>query len=130
MIILDTDHCIELLRGNKRVLAARSKNQESVGITWMTAGELFYGAAKSKDPAGNWSLVEAFLLTVEIKFPTIKTMQLFGEIKARLSLDGNNLPDADLLISASAIEGGHTLVTGNTRHFQRIDGLSIDNWLK
>jgi predicted nucleic acid-binding protein len=36
--------------------------------------------------------------------------------------------DADLIIAATAIEHGRTLVTGNTSHFQWVPGLQIDNW--
>jgi tRNA(fMet)-specific endonuclease VapC len=130
VIILDTDHCVEVLRGNKRVVAARMKRPEAVAVTWMTVGELYYGAAKSKDPYGNFSLVDAFLLTVEIMFPTIKSMRLFGEVKARLSKEGSNLADADLLIAAAALETGSVLVTGNIRHFERVPGVKLENWTK
>jgi tRNA(fMet)-specific endonuclease VapC len=130
VIILDTDHCVEILRGNKRVIAARKKRPEAVSVTWMTVGELYYGAAKSKDPDENGSLVEAFLLTVDVSFPTVRTMRLFGEVKARLSLDGLNLPDADLLIAASALETNSMLVTGNARHFEKIAGVRMESWIK
>ena len=37
--------------------------------------------------------------------------------------------EMDMMIAASAISGGYTLVTNNTRHFARIDGLTLDNWV-
>ena len=130
MIIIDTDHCVEILRGNKKVVSARMKRPETVSVTWMTVGELYYGAAKSKDPDGNFSLVDAFLLTVEVRFPTMKSMRLFGEVKARLAREGVNLADADLLIAAVALETGSALVTGNTRHFERVPGVILENWTR
>lgn len=36
--------------------------------------------------------------------------------------------DADLLIAATALEHGRTLVTGNTSHFAWIPGLPLDDW--
>ena len=39
------------------------------------------------------------------------------------------LLDMDMLIAASAIAGGFVLVTNNVRHFQRINGLVVENWV-
>lgn len=39
------------------------------------------------------------------------------------------LLDTDMLIAASAMAGGFVLVTNNVRHFQRIDGLVVENWV-
>jgi predicted nucleic acid-binding protein len=36
--------------------------------------------------------------------------------------------DGDYLIAAFCIVKDYTLVTGNTRHFERIDGLKYVNW--
>ena len=36
--------------------------------------------------------------------------------------------DADLVIAATALEYGRTLVTGNTAHFQWVPGLKLANW--
>lgn len=41
-----------------------------------------------------------------------------------------SLMDADILISASAMSNGFTLITNNEKHFKRIAGLRIENWLK
>ncbi|MCK6627997.1 MAG: hypothetical protein L6R45_22815 [Anaerolineae bacterium] len=37
--------------------------------------------------------------------------------------------DADILIAGIALAGGYTLVTQNVKHFQRITGLKVENWL-
>ena len=51
MILLDTDICIELLRGNAKVIDKRQGYDEKVAISFMSVAELFYGAEKS-DSAG------------------------------------------------------------------------------
>lgn len=43
---------------------------------------------------------------------------------------GITLGDADLRIAAIALARGLTVVTGNVRHFQRVPGLPIENWLE
>jgi tRNA(fMet)-specific endonuclease VapC len=56
--------------------------------------------------------------------------QHFGEQKALLEAGGRRLADADLLIASIARSRGAVLVTGNRRHYQRIDGLAIEDWIR
>lgn len=52
-----------------------------------------------------------------------------AEIYADLYRHGQPIGDADILIAATALTGGYTVTTNNTRHFSRIPGLALDNWL-
>lgn len=52
-----------------------------------------------------------------------------SEIYAELRTRGRLLPDADILIAATAIENGLVLATNNLSDFSRISGLSCDNWV-
>lgn len=56
--------------------------------------------------------------------------EMFGKIKATLEKDGNIIDDADLFIAACAMSNDAVLVTNNEKHFKRIKGLKLDNWLK
>ena len=51
-----------------------------------------------------------------------------AEIYADLRCAGKPIDDADLLIAAFCIVGDYILVTNNTRHFERIEGLQVVNW--
>ena len=53
----------------------------------------------------------------------------YGEIRAQLERQGTMLGDADLCIASIALARDLTIVTGNVRHFQRVPGLSVENWL-
>ncbi|MDQ3621226.1 MAG: type II toxin-antitoxin system VapC family toxin [Verrucomicrobiota bacterium] len=128
MKILDTDTCIAILRGDAGVIERRRQTPERVVTTWITAGELFYGAAKSLDPAGNRALVERFLDTLSVLVPDSITAQFFGALKAALESEGRRLADADLWIGAIARAHRAVVVTGNTRHFSRITGVQLENW--
>ena len=66
MILLDTDVCVELLRGNKKVIQKRKEEDDSVAVSFMTLAELFYGAEKSSHPGKNIVLIEQFILTVTV----------------------------------------------------------------
>jgi predicted nucleic acid-binding protein len=57
-------------------------------------------------------------------------MKRFGRLKARLEQSGVPLADADLFIAATALETCTLLVTGNTRHFGRIEEMTLADWIK
>ena len=128
MMIIDTDVCIELLSGNGAVIERRRRYGGAVAVSFMTAAELFFGAANSSDPAANESIVDQFLLSVLVVQPDLAILRLFGTIKAELQRDGTPVADADIFIAATVLSRGARLVTGNTRHFERISGVVMENW--
>ncbi|MEM9557632.1 MAG: type II toxin-antitoxin system VapC family toxin [Acidobacteriota bacterium] len=129
LYLLDTDVCIEILRGNREVIERRAQTAGRVVTTWITAAELSYGAAKSRDPEGNARAAAAFLSTLGILGLDQRSSFFFGQLKARLERAGQRLADADLLIAAIALAHDATVVTGNLRHFGRIDGLACSDWI-
>lgn len=130
MKLLDTDVCIEILRGNPQVLERRQATPDRVATTWITACELAYGAANSRAPEQNQILVTEFLSTLPILDFNLPTALLFGRHKARLRGLGTTVADADLMIAAMALAQGATLVTGNTRHYERFDDLRLEDWIR
>ncbi len=130
MILLDTDICIELLRGNFNVIERRQGYDEKVAISFMTVAELFYGAEKSNDIGKNTNLIAEFLLTVEIIHSDLEILIKFGKLKALLGKAGKILSDADIFIAATAIVKCKMLITGNVKHFKRIEELRIENWIQ
>jgi tRNA(fMet)-specific endonuclease VapC len=128
MILLDTDVCVELLKGNKRILQRREQYDDPVGVCFMTIAELYYGAEKSKDPGKNTETIEKLLLSVEIVQTDLPILKRFGMIKAQLQKKGEPIADADILIASATLEKAEKLITGNTKHFERIPGLSLESW--
>jgi tRNA(fMet)-specific endonuclease VapC len=128
--ILDTDVCMEILRGNREVIPRRSVVADSIATTWITAAELYYGAAKSKAPENNRILVSDFLTTVEELDLDLAAVQRFGSLKADLERRGRRLADADLFIASVALSRGAILVTGNHAHYARIPDLQLEDWLR
>jgi tRNA(fMet)-specific endonuclease VapC len=128
--VLDTDVCIEILRGNRRVLEVRRQTPVPVGTTWINACELSYGAANSREPERNQTLVTELLASLPILDFTLTASHLYGTHKARLRRAGTAPADADLMIAAIVLAHGAELVTGNRRHFERIDGLRIEDWIR
>ncbi len=66
MILLDTDTCIEIFKGNQRVIDKRLLTDDRIAISFMTVGELYYGAEKSKNPLKNKHVVDEFILSVDV----------------------------------------------------------------
>ncbi len=130
MRILDTDTCIEILRGNQKVIEMRRNVMDAVYTTWITASELYYGAAKSSKPGGNRALVDLFLDSLAVLGIRRYSAQYFGVLKAELEAHGKRLTDADLWIASITREQHAILVTGNRRHYDRIEGLPIENWIQ
>jgi tRNA(fMet)-specific endonuclease VapC len=128
MILIDTDICIELLKGNKRILQRRDQYDGPVGVCFMTIAELYYGAEKSKDPSKNIDTIEKLLITLEIVHTDIAILKRFGMIKAHLQKQGEPIADADILIASATLEKAERLITGSTKHFERIAGLALENW--
>lgn len=130
MKILDTDVGIEILRGNVRVIERRRRTPDEVATTWITACERVYGAAQSRAPEPNRTLVAAFLATLPMLEWDWAAAERFGRLKADLERAGTLLADADLLIATITLARGAGRVTGNRRHYERIPELSIEDWIR
>ena len=130
MTLIDTDIYIEILRGNKSVLNKRKKVDDILAVAFMTAAELYYGVQKSTNPVQNSLLIDEFLLTMNIIQTDIPILKTYGELKAQLEGRGFLLADADLLIAATALIKCGKLITGNIKHYNRIEELKIENWIR
>lgn len=93
--------------------------------------ELRQGTERMPDPVAAWALVERAILRnlTVIDFGRKEALRA-GDIDARLGRRGLTPPRIDLLIGATAIEHGLTLVTGNVRDFREMESLRIENWFE
>jgi tRNA(fMet)-specific endonuclease VapC len=93
------------------------------------AHELWYGVAKSGREAQNANRLAAFLNgAVEVLEYSERDAQVAGEIRAELERQGRRIGDYDTLIAGQAVARGMVLVTANTREFERIRGLTVEDW--
>lgn len=130
MILLDTDTCVELLRGSAKVFHRLSEYPGEAAVCFMTMAELYYGAENSRDPERNRLLVEKFLLAYPVLHSEPAILRRFGELKARMKSENHMVPDADILIASTALEKAEALVTGNAKRFNRIPDLRLENWIR
>jgi tRNA(fMet)-specific endonuclease VapC len=129
MKLLDTDHCIAILR-KKLDLGERVSPDEELATTAISVAELTHGANRSSRREDNLARLEV-LLSALIIIPFDEAAgRRFGILKAELEARGEPLDDLDLQIASIAIENNFPLVTNNSKHFKRVDGLQLLNWME
>ena len=134
MYLFDTDIITNIFKPqpNKNIVNALSTTPDKhQHISTITVFEIVYGAMKSNRPAYHLNNLEQILLpAVIIVGFDAKAAYVCGRLRADLEKTGQPLPLADLEIASIAIANGLTLVTGNTKHFMRIEELKTENWLQ
>jgi len=129
MFLLDTDTVIFNMKGNANVQKnLRRHINDSVSISVITLMELYYGARKSQKVSTNLAKIKILEQSIETLPIGLESTEIFGILKAQLEIAGNRLDDFDLIIASCAMSRNLTLVTNNTKHFQRIEGLKLVNW--
>lgn len=94
----------------------------------MVVGELYFGVEKSLNKEKNLRLLNELMGVIPSVQTSDEIMRKYGKLRADMEIDGTRIDDADLLIAATALTLHVPLVTGNTRHFQRIEDLNVENW--
>ena len=128
VFVLDTDHCVAVLRGQLH-LADKVGPDEELAVTAITLGELIWGARRSRKVEENLDAIRRLLESVRVLSLDREAAERFGNLKAGLEAEGAPLGDFDLLIASIALVHDATLVTHNFRHFSRIEGLKLADWL-
>ena len=126
--LLDTNACIALLNDTSPPLAARLRRctPADVGLPAPVAYELYYGACKSRHARRNLELLDR--MAFEIVPFDAGDARVAGAIRAELEAGGQPIGPYDLLIAGQARARALTLVTANSREFERVDGLECEDW--
>lgn len=128
--LLDTNICIYYLKGkfalDKKIATIGSQN---CAISEITVAELLYGAQYSQNPSKNLSTVQNFIKYLHI-VPIFDCLPIYAEQKAKLRQMGKLVSDFDLLIAATAVAHRMIMVTNNTKEFERIERIVIQNWVE
>ena len=128
MRILDTDHCVAILRKSLD-LRDHVPADEELFITSITVAELIHGAYRSLHREDNLTRLEVLFAALTI-LPFDETVaRRFGQLKAELEERGQPLDDLDLQIASIAIHHNLSLATNNTKHFKRVKELKLENWI-
>lgn len=98
-------------------------------ISSISVAELVFGAENSQNPVQNMKVIEDFLSRLQILDYGIESAMQYGSIKAHLRKMGTPIGENDLHIAAHARSKGLILVTNNTKEFERVPALQLENWV-
>lgn len=133
MLLLDTNICIAALKGDRRVLAKLVQNVGRIYLGMLVVAELQFGIEKLADEnyaRERRAKLQHFIDTTDgIVELSSNVIPLYARIRADLEALGTPIGPHDLWIAAQAIYEGATLVSANTREFERIPRLRLQNWL-
>lgn len=128
--MLDTNVCIDYLKGNSEKIRDRiiSAPEDTLCISAITFSELMFGVENSSNREKNLVALNFFLLKIDIVPYDDQAAAAYGEIRKQLKQEGNLIGGMDMLIAAHARASDSVLVTHNTREFNRVQGLRIEDW--
>ena len=128
--LLDTNTCIRYLNG--RSLQIRTKLPtiplQDVGVSIITKAEMYYGSAKSQTPERSREKQVEFLKTTQTVLFDERSALIYGDIRAHLDKQGTPIGSNDLLIASISLAYDLILVTHNTREFNRVPNLKLEDW--
>ncbi len=128
--LLDTNTIIRYLNGRAPNIRGKLRTIpfRDIGISTIVLAELRYGAAKGKKPAQTRTNQDQLLRQLTLVPFDEAAAETYGTIRAELERQGTPIGPNDLLIGATALAHQLILVTHNTREFQRIAGLTLEDW--
>ena len=128
--LLDTDACIEVLRGNPKAVARLAAGApDDYGVSTVTIFELMAGAERCRHPAAETSKVDLILEPMHILPFDTDSAREAARIRWALERVGRPIGPYDLMLAAQAIVVDVPLVTHNRAEFARVPGLRLEDWL-
>lgn len=129
--MLDTDISSYLIKKRDPTLQARLAKVAvaDVCISSITKAELLYGVVRSSNKRVNRLAVDEFLRYVRVLAWDDEAAEHYAEIRFALETAGTPIGNLDTMIAAHARSCRVAVVTNNERHFRKVTGLRVDNWL-
>jgi tRNA(fMet)-specific endonuclease VapC len=128
--LLDTNICIYIAKHNPpavREQFARHVASE-LAMSVITLGELRFGAEKSHSRERATAVIQQLEALISPRALPEAAGEHYGQIRAVLQREGRVIGNNDLWLAAHARAEGWILVTNNTREFERVPGLQVENW--
>lgn len=127
--LLDTNTCVYAIKRQARVIdRLQGLSPDELAITAITLAELWFGALKSSRPESTRSSVDAFLAPFEVLTFDREAADAYAEVRLSLERAGRRIGERDLLIASIARSRALTVVTHNVREFDRVPGLTVEDW--
>lgn len=129
--LLDTNICIYLIKERPPEVLARFQQiqMKQIYIPTIVIFELYYGIEKNNSQKRNLAALEKFIAPFSVVDFTFDAAKKAAQIRSDLEKQGKPIGAYDLQIAACALSLNMTLLTNNTREFERIHGLKFENWV-
>ena len=129
--ILDTDICSYILKQKPLSVLEKFKQvgPEKICISVITYSELMFGAEKTKSQKINKEVINHFASLISILDWDVQAAIEYGTTRNILETQGLPIGNMDLMIAAHAKSKNLILVTNNNKHFSKVSGLIIENWI-
>lgn len=101
----------------------------NVYLSDIVAGELAFGWENSDDPAATKRKMEQYISHFPRLSTDTATTKIYGQLRKTLQSRGTPIGMNDFWIAAQALAHKMILVTRNTREFERVAGLTLENWV-
>jgi tRNA(fMet)-specific endonuclease VapC len=128
--LLDTDVCIDYLRGSNPVVRDRllACSPNDACLCSVVKAELLFGAHNSQKVAANLRRLRDFFEPFQSVYFDDGAAEAYGSLRSHLRREGSEIGSNDLMIAAIAVALGLTLVTHNRSEFERVPGLRLAEW--
>lgn len=129
--MLDTDTSSYIIREKPASVRERFKQIDSqqICISVVTYAELIYGVKRSSSSKVNRPIIENFARHLVIQHWDESAADYYATIRTYLESSGKPIGGMDTQIAAHALSLDAVLVTNNTRHFERVPDLKLENWV-
>ena len=130
--LLDTNIVSYYLRRASPALEAKlseALKHHNAAISVITRAELRYGQAGMTAEDRRRGLIDSFFLRLPSLEWSVQASDIYGTLKDKLKRQGTPIGDMDTLIAAHALAEKLILVTHNTKHFDKVPGLKLEDWM-
>ena len=128
--LLDTNICIYIINNKPPHVFEKFKQYQlgQLSISSISASELAFGVEKSGS-LRNKNALDKFLAPLDVLPYDESAIWHYAKLRQSLQSKGQMIGSLDMLIAAHALALDTVLVTNNTKEFERIDGLKLENWV-
>ncbi len=129
--LLDTNICIYLIKKHPPEVLARFQQIQlkQLHISTVTLFELYYGIEKNNSQQRNLAALKNFIAPLTIVDFTLDAATKAAKIRSDLQKQDLPIGAYDTQVAAIALSCNMTLLTNNTREFERVNGLKLENWV-
>lgn len=131
LYLLDTNIVSYFVKGNHPNLSARMKlafNKQDIAISAITRAEIRYGQSLMVANDKRHNTLNLLLNELPTLPWTTEVADRYGQIKGQLQRQGSPIGEMDTQIAAHALTEGLVLVTHNTKHFEKVLNLKLQDW--